>query len=85
MKRWITVKKAEEETGLPTSFFDERTGASGIWPEGVVWKWFEGRKLIDLEALYGHIDQAPSVASNRGRRRDSANEECREPQPARRA
>ncbi|RYF76824.1 MAG: hypothetical protein EOO22_00865 [Comamonadaceae bacterium] len=69
MTRWITVEKAENETGLPASFFHERTGLSGVWPEGVVWKWFEGRKLIDLAALYELIDKRPSIQSNRGRRR----------------
>lgn len=66
---WVTIEKAQERTGLPASFFHERTGASGVWPEGRVWKWFEGRKLLDLDALYTLIDKAPSVASNRGRRR----------------
>ena len=74
--RWITLKKAEELTGLPATFFDERTGASGVWPEGKLWKWHDGRKLVDLEAFYAHVDVTPSVASNRGRRRDSANEPC---------
>ena len=66
----MTIEKAQDFTGLSSSFLHECTGSSGLWPEGVVWKWFQGRKLIDLEALYEHIDQAPSVASNRGRRRD---------------
>ncbi|CAN7477664.1 hypothetical protein [Variovorax paradoxus] len=69
MTRWITVDKAQDETGLPSSFFHERTGASGVWPEGTVWKWFDGRKLIDLEALYILIDKRPSIQSNRGRKR----------------
>jgi hypothetical protein len=73
--RWVTIDKAEEITGLPSTFFHERTGAAGVWPEGPVWKWFEGRKLIQMEALNGLIDRAPSVASNRGRKRP-----C--PQPA---
>jgi hypothetical protein len=73
---WVTVKKAEAITGLPSTFFDERTGASGVWPEGTVWKWFEGRKLVNLEAVYDVIDAAPSIASNRGRRREPANDEC---------
>lgn len=73
-RHWVTVKKAEELTGLPSTFFDERTGASGVWPEGKVWKWFEGRKLVDLEAVYDLIDAAESVPSNRGRRRDPAND-----------
>lgn len=68
MTRWITVEKAETETGLPSSFFHERTGASGVWPEKQVWTWFEGRKLIDLEALYTLIDKTPSIPSNRGRK-----------------
>jgi len=73
--RWVTIDKAEEHTGLPASFLHERTGASGMWPEGQVWKWFDGRKLVDLNALYCLIDKAPSVASNRGRRRAASNEE----------
>lgn len=83
---WVTIKKAEERTGLPTSFFDERTGVSGVWPEGKVWKWFEGRKLVNLAAFYDLVDVTPSVPSNRGRRRDAANEEaptCRDRQLAR--
>ena len=67
--RWITIEKAAEVTGLPPTFFHERTGASGIWPEGPVWKWFDGRKLIDLEALNTMIDKRPSIQSNRGRKR----------------
>lgn len=72
--RWMTVKKAEDRTGLPASFFDERTGPSGVWPEGKLWKWHDGRKLIDLEAFYALVDETPSVASQRGRRRDPAND-----------
>lgn len=67
--RWVTIEKAAELTGLAASFLHERTGASGVWPEGRVWKWFDGRKLVDLQALYAVIDKAPSVASKRGRRR----------------
>lgn len=66
--RWVTVSKAAELTGLPESFLHERTGLSGAWPEGLIWKWFEGRKLIDLAALYTLIDKRPSAPSNRGRR-----------------
>lgn len=83
MKRWITIEKAQEETGLPASFFHERTGISGTWPENKVWKWFDGRKLIDLEALYDLIDRRPSIQSNRGRKR--AEPKCQDhhsPQPA---
>jgi hypothetical protein len=83
---WVTVKKAEERTGLPSTFFDERTSPAGMWPEGKVWKWFEGRKLVNLTAFYDLVDTTPSVPSNRGRRREAANEEatpCRERQPAR--
>jgi hypothetical protein len=83
-REWVTLKKAEERTGLPSTFFDERTGASGVWPEGKVWKWFEGRKLVDLEAFYALVDETPSVASNRGRRRSPAsNETCHEHQAVR--
>lgn len=79
MTRWLTIEKVAESTGLPASYFHERTApTAGVWPEGVVWKWFDGRKLVDLEALYHLIDQAPSVASMRGRRK-AANQEC--PQP----
>lgn len=72
--RWVTVQRASDLTGLPVSFFDERTGKSGSWPEGKVWKWFEGRKLIDSVALDAFIDERPSVPSKRGRR--SARETC---------
>jgi hypothetical protein len=78
--RWVTIEKAEEITGLPASFFHERTGLSGVWPEGKVWKWFEGRKLLDMLALYTLIDQKPSMPSNRGRRRSP--ESCHQQQPA---
>ena len=78
MTRWRTIGKAAETTGLPASYFHERTGASGCWPEGPVWKWFDGRKLVDLDALYRLIDQRPSIASQRGRRK-AANQLC--PQP----
>lgn len=80
MTRWITVEKAENETGLPSSFFHERTGASGVWPENQVWKWFEGRKLIDLEALYELIDKRPSIQSNRGRKPKN-NKQCQHQNP----
>jgi len=70
-KRWVTIEKAGEETGLPMTFFHERTGISGVWPEGQVWKWFEGRKLIDLQELYVFIDRRPSIQSTRGRRRSA--------------
>lgn len=78
--RWVTVDKAEELTGLPASFFHERTNDSGKWPEGKVWKWFEGRKLLDLLALYSLIDQLPSMPSQRGRRRSAT--PCQERSPA---
>lgn len=79
--RWVTIEKAAVETGLPASFFHERTGASGEWPEGKVWKWFDGRKLVELEALYDLIAKRPSIPSNRGRK--SRQSECQEePQPA---
>lgn len=54
--RWITLLKAAELTGLSESFLDERTGHPDQWPEGVVWKWFEGRKMIDSQALDELID-----------------------------
>ncbi|HTH09695.1 MAG TPA: hypothetical protein VMA55_09000 [Acidovorax sp.] len=66
--RWVTLERATELTGLPVTFFHERTGKAGVWPEGQVWKWFEGRKLIDMQALDSFIDQRPSVPSQRGRR-----------------
>jgi hypothetical protein len=80
MTRWLTIEKAADSTGLPASYFHERTSpTSGVWAEGVVWKWFEGRKLVDLEALYNLIDQAPSVASMRGRRRGAGQPACQQP------
>lgn len=72
--RWVTPEKASELTGLPKTFFDEKTGRGGCWPEGEVWKWFEGRKLIDMEALHEFIDQRPSIPSTRGRKK--ASETC---------
>ncbi|MBV7418474.1 hypothetical protein KW830_08390 [Comamonas sp. CMM03] len=67
--RWITLKKASELSGLATSFYDERTGRSGHWPEGVVWKWFEGRKMIDVDAMDSFIDNDTSAPSKRGRKK----------------
>lgn len=67
--RWITVQKVSDLTGLPTTFFDERTGASATWPEGTVWKWFEGRKMIDSQALDAFIDKAICPPSTRGRKK----------------
>nr|WP_315210767.1 hypothetical protein [uncultured Albidiferax sp.] len=81
MTRWVTIEKAAESTGLPVSFIHERTGLTGHWPEDKVWKWFEGRKLLDLEALYKLIDQRPSVPSKRGRRRSDL--QCQDPKPKR--
>lgn len=68
MTRWVTIDKASDMTGLPTSFLHERTSPAGHWPEGKVWKWWEGRKLVDLEALYDLIDSCPSIPTNRGRK-----------------
>lgn len=79
INNWVTIEKAQELTGLPASFLHERTGLSGTWPECKVWKWFEGRKLIDMEALNALIAKTPSVPSNRGRRK-AANDQCHEPQ-----
>lgn len=72
MNRWVTLERASDLTGLPVSFFNERTGKSGRWPEGQVWKWFEGRKMIDSHALDEFIDARPSIASKRGRPHGSA-------------
>lgn len=67
--RWMTIDKAAELTGLAEAYLHERTGPAGLWAEGKVWKWFDGRKLVDLHALYLLIDKTPSVASKRGRTR----------------
>ena len=72
--RWVTLKIASELTGLAVTFFDERTGKSGRWPEGVVWKWFEGRKMIDSTALDEFIDSDSSPPSTRGRKK--ADQSC---------
>lgn len=80
--RWMTPAKAEELTGLPATWFEERTGPSGKWPEGKAWKWHDGRKLIDLDAFYDMVDAAPSVPSMRGRnlsRRTSGGPQCHAP------
>lgn len=69
MTRWVTLERASDLTGLPVSYFHERTGASGKWPEGRVWKWFEGRKMIETQALDEFIDERPSMPSQRGRRK----------------
>ena len=68
MSRWVTIEKASEVTGLAPSFLHERTGPGGHLAEGKVWKWWEGRKLVDLEALYDLIDSSRSTPTNRGRR-----------------
>lgn len=80
LSQWMTIERAAELTGLPDSFLHERTGAVGVWPEGTVWKWFEGRKLIDYHALHRLIDATPSVPSNRGRRRTPKDDACPEGQ-----
>lgn len=70
--RWVTINKASELTGLPVTFFNDRTGRSGVWPEGRVWKWFEGRKMIDSNALDEFIDKASCAPSTRGRKKAEA-------------
>lgn len=69
MNRWVTFERASDLTGLPVTYFHERTGSSGKWPEGRLWKWFEGRKMIDSQALDEFIDERPSSPSQRGRRK----------------
>lgn len=69
MTRWVTFERASDLTGLPVTYFHERTGSSGKWPEGRLWKWFEGRKMIDSQALDEFIDERPSSPSQRGRRK----------------
>ncbi len=72
--RWVTLQKAADLTGLPITFFDKRTGRGGCWPEGRVWKWFEGRKMIDSNALDEFIDHSDSPPTTRGRKK--ASEAC---------
>lgn len=72
MSNWVTMKKAEDITGLPASFFDERTSPTGHWPENRVWKWWEGRKLLDMDQVNLMIDKATSTPSQRGRHRSTA-------------
>lgn len=82
LARWVTFERAEQQTGLGMAFFHAHT-TDGTWAEGPIWKWVLGRKMIDLEALYAWIDQQPSIASNRGRRKDPSR--ChpeRQPEPA---
>lgn len=71
MTRWVTFERASDLTGLPVTYFHERTGSSGKWPEGRLWKWFEGRKMIDSQALDEFIDERHSSHSQRGRRKSS--------------
>jgi len=68
--RWMTIARASDLTGLPRKFFYERTSArcGGIWPENEVC-WIDGRKLVDLVAVYAVIDRRVSgPASLRGHR-----------------
>lgn len=72
MQRWVTMEKASELTGFGESFLHDRTSpTTGHWAEGELWKWFDGRKVLDLDALYRLIDEAPSVPSRRGRRKQA--------------
>lgn len=66
--RWVTVALASDLTGFTEEFFQEHS-RGGLWVEGKVWKWVQGRKLFDLQALYVWIDQQPSIPSKRGRKR----------------
>jgi hypothetical protein len=66
-QHWVTVNRAAEVTGLPSSFMHERTSRSArVWPEGVVWKWFDGRKLIELNAFMDLVHRTRSAPTNRG-------------------
>ncbi|KQP43954.1 hypothetical protein [Pseudorhodoferax sp. Leaf274] len=65
--RWVTVGLASELTGFTEEFFQEHS-RGGLWIEGKVWKWVQGRKLFDLQALYDWIDHQPSIPSRRGRK-----------------
>lgn len=85
MSEWVTIEKAAERTGLATSYLHERTGPGGHWPEGKVWKWIDKRKMIDLTAMNAVFDKAVSTPTNRGRRGDSANDQCHALQAARQA
>ena len=71
MTRWVTFERASDLTGLPVTYFHERTGSSGKWPEGRLWKWFEGRNMIDSQALDEFIEARPSSPSQRGRRKSA--------------
>ena len=75
--RWMTIRKASEVTGLSISFLYERTSAShpvSLSPRrrSGFWKWFGGRKLVDLAALYAEIEASPNVRSMRGRQAPQA-------------
>lgn len=71
--RWVTVALASELTGFTEEFFAEKS-RNGLWVEGKVWKWCEGRRLFDMQALYAWIDAQPSIPTRRGRKRKD--EEC---------
>lgn len=66
--RWMTVEHAGEWTGLTEDFFLSHM-RDGLWIEGEVWKWVQGRKLIDLQAFYTWADTQPSIPSRRGRKK----------------
>lgn len=83
MSHWVTIEKAVELRGLPYQYLQERTGPAGHWTEGEVWKWIDGRKVIDLDALDALYDKAQSTPTNRGRR--PANDACPEAPAAQRA
>lgn len=65
--RWVTVALASELTGFTEEFFAEHS-RGGLWIEGKVWKWVQGRRLFDMVALYDWIDQQPSIPTKRGRK-----------------
>jgi len=69
---WVTIRKASEMTGLSKSFLYERTGARSalLCAESatpILSKWYFGRKLVNLGALFEDIESCPEAQSRRGR------------------
>lgn len=66
--RFVKIQKASELTGYSEDAIRTKIG-TGIWPEGLVWKWApDSVQLIDVEG-YNKWAQMPGRASKRGRRK----------------
>lgn len=75
--RFVTVRKASEMTGYTEDAIRTKLN-TGVWPEGLVWKWGpDSVILIDLEG-YDKWAKQLGKASLRGRRRSSSISDTKE-------